>query len=57
MLVHLDYKPLLKIFTGHTNNEKCNTWGIEGTAPDVLKCSTLKERPKFLLTLCQDLEQ
>ena len=24
--------PLLKIFTGHTDNDKCNTWGLEATA-------------------------
>ena len=32
LLVHLDYKPLPKIFIGHTDNEICNTWGIETTA-------------------------
>ena len=32
LLVHLHHKPLLKIFTGHTDNEKCNTWGLDGTA-------------------------
>ena len=32
LLVHSDHKPLLNIFTGHTNNEKCNTWGLEAAA-------------------------
>ena len=27
-----DHKPLLKIFTGHTNNDKCNTWGLEAAS-------------------------
>ena len=31
LLVQLDHKPLLKIFTGNTNNEKCNTWCLEAT--------------------------
>ena len=31
LLVHLDHKPLLKIFRGHTANKKCNTWGLEAT--------------------------
>ena len=31
LLVHLDHKPLLIVFTGYTNNEKCNTWGLEAT--------------------------
>ena len=31
LLVHSDHKPLLKIFTGNTNNEKCNTWSLEAT--------------------------
>ena len=31
LLVHLDHKPLLKIFMGNTNNEKYNTWGLEAT--------------------------
>ena len=31
LLVHSDHKPLLKIFTGNTNNEKCNTWELEVT--------------------------
>ena len=31
LLVCSDHKPLLKIFTGNTNNEKCNTWGLEAT--------------------------
>ena len=31
LLVHSDHKPLLKIFTGNTDNEKCNTWSLEAT--------------------------
>ena len=27
-----DHKPVLKIFTGHTDNDKCNTWDLEATA-------------------------
>ena len=32
LLVHLDQKPLLKIFTEHTDNKKCNTWDLEASA-------------------------
>ena len=32
LLIYSDHKPLLKIFTRHTNNEKCNTWGLEASA-------------------------
>ena len=32
LLVHSDCKPLLKIFTGHTDNDKCNIWGLEAAA-------------------------
>ena len=32
LLVCSDHKPLLKIFTGHTDNDKCNIWGLEGAA-------------------------
>ena len=31
LLVCSDHKPFLKIFTGNTNNEKCNTCGLEAT--------------------------
>ena len=31
LLVCSDHKPPLKIFTGHTDNYKCNTWGLEAT--------------------------
>ena len=31
LLVNFDYKPLLKIFTGNTSNENCNTWGLKAT--------------------------
>ena len=26
------HKPILRIFTGLTDNDKCNTWGLEATA-------------------------
>ena len=32
LLVCSDHKPLLKIFTDHTDNKKCNTWGLEAVA-------------------------
>ena len=32
LLVCSDHKPLLKFFTGHTDNDKCNTWGLEAEA-------------------------
>ena len=32
LLLHLDHMPLLKLFTGHTDNKKCNTWGLGATA-------------------------
>ena len=32
LLVCLDHKPLLKIFKGHTDNKRCNTWGLEAAA-------------------------
>ena len=32
LILSLDQKPLLKIFTGHTDNEKCHKWGLEATA-------------------------
>ena len=31
LLVSLDHKPLLKMFTGDTDNEKCNTCSLEAT--------------------------
>ena len=31
LLVHSDHKPLLKVFIGNTNNEKCNIWGLKAT--------------------------
>ena len=44
LFLHSDNKPLLKICTGNTSNEKCNTWGGEAaTFPDVSKYNTLKE--------------
>ena len=43
LLVHLDHKLLLKIFMGCTNNEKCNTWGLEATAiPRHIKAQHIK---------------
>ena len=32
LLVCSDCKPLLKIFKGHTDTDKCNTWGLEAAA-------------------------
>ena len=32
LLVHSDHKPLLKIFRGHTDNDKCKSWGLDATA-------------------------
>ena len=32
LLVCSDHKLLLKMFTGHIDNERCNTWGLEATA-------------------------
>ena len=32
LLVSSDHKPLLKIFTGHADNDKCNTLGLEAVA-------------------------
>ena len=40
LLVHSDHKPLVKIFTGHMDKEKCNSWGLEA---DMLKFSILRE--------------
>ena len=31
LLVWLYHKPLLIIFTGHIDNDKCNTWSLEAT--------------------------
>ena len=43
LLVYSDHKPLLKIFAGHTNNEKCNTWGLEAsTFPKHIKVQHIK---------------
>ena len=43
LLVHSDHKPLLIIFTRHTDNDKCNTWGLEGTAlPRSVKVQHIK---------------
>ena len=32
LLVCSDHNSLLKIFIGHTDNDKCNIWGLEATA-------------------------
>ena len=32
LLVCSDYKPLLNIFTGCTDNDNCNAWGLEAAA-------------------------
>ena len=43
MLVCLDHKPLLKIFTGATDDEKCNIWGLEAaTIPRCVKVQHIK---------------
>ena len=43
LLVHSDHKPLLKSFTGNTNNEKCNTWGLKAaTIPRCVKVQYIK---------------
>ena len=39
----LDHKPLQNIFTGSTDNEKCNTWGLEATTiPQCIKLQPIK---------------
>ena len=43
LLVCSDNKPLLKILTGHTDNDKCNTWGLEAAAnPRRIKVQHIK---------------
>ena len=43
LLVHLDHKPLLKIFMSNTDNEKYNTWGLEtATIPRHVKVQHIK---------------
>ena len=32
LLVHSNHKLILIFFTGHTDNDKCNTWGLEAAA-------------------------
>ena len=32
LLVCSDHKPLLEIFTGHTDNDNCNIWSLEAAA-------------------------
>ena len=44
LLVHSDHKPLLKIFTGHTENDKCNSCGLHAAAiPRHVKVQHIKE--------------
>ena len=39
----MGHKPLLKIFTGNTDSEKCNTWGLEATTiPRCVKVQNIK---------------
>ena len=43
LLVCSDHKPLLKIITGNTTNEKCNTWGLKAaTIPRHFKVQHIK---------------
>ena len=50
MLVHSGHKPLLKIFTGHMDNDKCKTWGLEDTAiPRHVKVQHIKGVAKVLV--------
>ena len=49
LLVHSNHKPLLKIFMGHTNNEKCNTCGLKATTiPRHFKAQHIKEIANIL---------
>ena len=49
LLVQLDHKPLLKIFTDNTDNDKCNTWGLEAiTIPRCVKVQHIKGIANFL---------
>ena len=48
LLVHSDQKPLLKIFTGHTNNDTCNIWSLEAVAiPRGVKIKHIKQIPNI----------
>ena len=39
----MDHKPLLKIFTGNTDSDKCNKWGLEAkTIPRHVKVQHIK---------------
>ena len=43
LLVHFNHKQSLKIFTGHTDNEICKTWGLEATSvPRCVKVQHIK---------------
>ena len=43
LLVHLDHKPLLKIFTVNTDNEQCDTWCLKATTiPRCVKVQPIK---------------
>ena len=49
LLVHSNHKPLLKVFTGNTDNEKCNTWGLKATTiPRYFKVQHIKEIANIL---------
>ena len=49
LLICSDHKPLFKIFTGHTNSDKCDTWGLEATAiPRHVKVQHIKVKAHVL---------
>ena len=53
LLVHLDHKALQKIFTGSTDNTKCNTWGLEAaTIPRHVKLQHIKGIANNLSWFC-----
>ena len=52
LLVCSDHKPLLKLFTGHNDNNKCNLWGLEAAAtPRRFKVQHIKKIAKILADL------
>ena len=49
LLVCSDHKLLQKIFTGNTDNKKCNTWGLEATTiPRCVKLQNIKGTANIL---------
>ena len=57
LLIHSDHKPLLKLFTGNSDNQKCNTLGLEATAiPRCVKVQHIKGIANILAD-CVDSEQ